>query len=66
MDSTQTTLKNFGRPIEEIPLTYSITALPALMRRVQKLANQKHDGNRSKMVIELVEKGLEAESAPER
>lgn len=61
MDTIQPEAPKIARPIDVIPLTYSITAPPALMRRVQKLANQKHDGNRSKMIIELVEKGLEAE-----
>ena len=41
-------------------LVYSFNARASLIRRVQNLANEKCDGNRSKMIVELLEKGLEA------
>ncbi|MEE9499635.1 MAG: hypothetical protein V3V24_09880 [Nitrospinaceae bacterium] len=44
-------------PSEQI-LVYSFTSRRSLMKRVQKLANVKHDGNRSKMIVELLELGL--------
>ena len=50
------------KPTEEIPLTYSFTSRLALIRRVQNRANQMYDGNRSKMIVELLERGLEADS----
>lgn len=50
------------KPVDEIPLTYSVASPPSLMRRVQKRANQKYDGNRSKMVNEYIERGLAADA----
>ena len=60
MDTKQsTTLKPDDQYEGKLP-THSFTARSSLIRRVQNRANQMHDGNRSAMIVEFLEKGLEA------
>lgn len=62
MDTAQTEDRKSAKPYDETLYSYSFTSLPPLLRRVQNRANQMHDGNRSKMIVELLERGLEADS----
>ena len=59
----ETDLEKHNVPVAEVleqTEIYSFTAPPPLIRRVQNRANQMHDGNRSAMIVELLERGLEA------